>query len=47
MNKTLKFGLSYNTFDNFKEVRYPINQVVFLYNSVRLHQHLGFFTTSS
>ncbi|MDI7185117.1 integrase core domain-containing protein [Leptospira santarosai] len=45
INKTLKFefGLRY-TFDSFKEAQSTIQQAVFLYNNVRLHQHLGFFT---
>ncbi|MDI7188114.1 integrase core domain-containing protein [Leptospira santarosai] len=45
INKTLKFefGLRY-TFDSFKEAQSMIQQAVFLYNNVRLHQHLGFFT---
>ncbi|MGQ2801818.1 IS3 family transposase, partial [Leptospira santarosai] len=32
------------TFDSFKEAQSTIQQAVFLYNNVRLHQHLGFFT---
>ncbi|MDI7196548.1 integrase core domain-containing protein [Leptospira santarosai] len=45
INKTLKFefGLRY-TFNDFKEAQSAIKQAVFLYNNVRLHQHLGFFT---
>ncbi|ONF93152.1 IS3 family transposase, partial [Leptospira santarosai] len=36
-----EFGLRY-TFDSFKEAQSVIQQAVFLYNNVRLHQHLGF-----
>nr|EMN19603.1 integrase core domain protein [Leptospira santarosai serovar Arenal str. MAVJ 401] len=45
INKTLKFecGLRY-TFNDFKEAQSAIKQAVFLYNNVRLHQHLGFLT---
>ncbi|WP_078130466.1 integrase core domain-containing protein [Leptospira alexanderi] len=43
INKTIKFEL-HNTFNCFKEAQIALNQVVFLYNNVRLHQHLGFFT---
>ncbi|MDI7236193.1 integrase core domain-containing protein, partial [Leptospira santarosai] len=41
INKTLKFefGLRY-TFNDFKEAQSAIKQAVFLYNNVRLHQHL-------
>ncbi|WP_346275011.1 integrase core domain-containing protein [Leptospira santarosai] len=33
-----------NTFNDFKEAQSTIKQAVFLYNNVRLHQHLGFLT---
>ncbi|WP_155119655.1 integrase core domain-containing protein, partial [Leptospira weilii] len=43
VNKTLKyeFGLV-NSFASFKEAIVAVNQAVFLFNNVRLHQHLGF-----
>ncbi len=45
INKTLKceFGL-YNIFNSFKEAQNALKQAVFLYNNIRLHQHLGFLT---
>nr|WP_235671062.1 IS3 family transposase [Leptospira interrogans] len=45
INKTLKFefGLQ-NSFNCFKEAQIALNQAIFLYNNVRLHQHLGFLT---
>ncbi|WP_061222705.1 integrase core domain-containing protein [Leptospira weilii] len=45
INKTLKFEFGlYNTFDCFKEAQIALKQAVFLYNNVRIHQHLGFLT---
>ncbi|SOR59883.1 Integrase core domain protein (fragment) [Leptospira interrogans serovar Manilae] len=33
-----------NSFNCFKEAQIALNQAIFLYNNVRLHQHLGFLT---